>query len=259
MLLGMIRPTTGNCSIMGKKVRPGNNDIWKNIGYLVEAPYSYPDLTVRENLEIISRMRFLTDGNAVDKIIGKLHLGEYTDRKAKNLSQGNAQRLGLAKALIHNPRVLLLDEPSNGLDPAGIVEIRELLLDMVKNNGVTVFISSHILGEISRMATRIGIIHNGKLILESGTEELDRMRHKKLVLDAIDKNGAVSILGNSGYAVNLTDEGIIETTDEQAVRHPGEIAALLVNNGVPPTLLKVEEEDLESYFLRVIGMKGETK
>jgi ABC-2 type transport system ATP-binding protein len=259
MLLGMIRPTSGYCRILGRKVRSGNNEMWKNIGYMVEVPYSYPDLTVRENLEIISRLRFLTDSNAVNKIISKLQLTEYADRKAKNLSQGNAQRLGLAKALIHNPKILFLDEPSNGLDPAGIVEIRELLLEMVKTDGVTVFISSHILGEISKMASRIGIIHNGKLIQESDTEELDSMRHKKLVLNATDFAGAVNIMGKNGYTLTTTDEGIIETTDERAVGHPDVIASLLVNNSVPPTLLKVEEEDLESYFLRVVGMKGETK
>ena len=146
MLLGLIRPTSGVSYIYGKQVRAGQNDIWKNIGYLVEVPYSYPELTVRENLEIIRRMRFISDRNAVDRIIHKLHLKEYTNRKAKNLSQGNSQRLGLAKAFLHNPDILILDEPTNGLDPAGIAEIRELLQDLASNNGATIFISSHILG-----------------------------------------------------------------------------------------------------------------
>lgn len=104
ILLGLIQPTSGACFIHGKQVGPGNKDIWKDIGYLVEIPYSYPELTVRENLEIIRRMRFIPEKKSVDKIIEKLHLGEYADRKSKNLSHGNSQRLGLAKALIHHPR-----------------------------------------------------------------------------------------------------------------------------------------------------------
>jgi len=147
MLLGMIHPTTGESYLNGEKVNARMHNLWNHVGYLVEIPYSYPQLTVRENLEIVRRLRFLPDSRAVDSVIEKLQLGPYHNRKAKNLSLGNAQRLGLAKALIHNPDILILDEPANGLDPAGIVEIRELLRDLAFNKGVTIFISSHILGE----------------------------------------------------------------------------------------------------------------
>lgn len=259
MLLGLIQPTSGACFIAGKQVKVGNNEIWEKVGYMVEVPYSYPDLTVRENLEIMRCLRSVADRNATDRIIDKLQLGEYTDRKVKNLSQGNNQRLGLAKALIHNPEILILDEPSNGLDPAGIVEIRELLLDMVKNDGVTVFISSHILAEISKIATRIGIIHEGRLIQEVDASQLEELTKRRLVLNASDKNAVVKILGEAGITVSTTEEGILETTEKKALDNPGEIAALLVHKGMPPTLLKVEEEDLESYFLRIIGMKGGTR
>jgi len=257
MLLGMIMPTSGISFIHGRKVNSGSNDLWKNIGYLVEVPYSYPDLTVRENLEIIRRLRFINDKKSVDMIIEKLHLTEYTNRKAKNLSQGNAQRLGLAKALIHNPEILILDEPSNSLDPAGIVEIRELLLDLSSNFGVTIFISSHILGEISKIATRIGIIHNGRLIQEVDAGELDNFRQKRLLISSVDKNKLISVLNHNGYSIINSENGTIETTEERAINHPDEVASLLVNAGVPPTLLKVEVEDLESYFLRTIATKGE--
>lgn len=259
MLLGLIQPTSGDCFICGRKISVGNIEIWKRVGYMVEVPYSYPDLTVRENLEIMQRLRSVDDTNATDIIIDKLQLGKYADRKAKNLSHGNNQRLGLAKALMHNPEILILDEPSNGLDPAGIVEIRELLLDMVKSEGVTVFISSHILGEISKIATRIGIIHEGRLIQEVDASQLEELTKRRLVLNASDKNIAIKILGEAGLAVKITEEGILETTDKKALDNPGEIAALLVQKGAPPTLLKVEEEDLESYFLRIIGMKGGTR
>jgi ABC-2 type transport system ATP-binding protein len=259
MLLGLIQPTSGASYICDKLVRPGAIEIWKNIGYLVEVPYSYPELSVRENLEIIRRMRFIYDKNAVDRIIDKLHLREYIDRKAKNLSQGNAQRLGLAKALIHDPKILILDEPSNGLDPAGIVEIRELLKELSLNNGVTVFISSHILGEISKFTTRIGIIHEGYLIQELNTEQLDQLCKKRLLVDATDKNAVLSVLSQNGYSAVLNESGKLEIINEKAINHPDDIARILVYAGVPPTLLKVEEEDLESYFLRAIGMKGGAK
>ena len=258
MLLGMIRPTSGSAFIKGKRVFADNTALWKNIGSLVEVPYSYPDLTVRENLEIIRRLRFISDRKSIDQVIDKLQLGPYADRKAKNLSLGNAQRLGLAKALLHNPDILILDEPTNGLDPAGIHEIREMLSDLATNHGVTIFISSHILGEISRFATRIGIIHEGKLLQEVDTDKLETLCRKRLLVNTNDIRAAGSILMQKGYAFELTKDNIIEINTDLSIRRPDEIASILVNAGCPPTMLVVEEEDLESYFLRTIGMKGGT-
>lgn len=255
MLLGMIRPTSGKAFINGKKVDPGNHDLWKSIGYLVEVPYSYPELTVRDNLEMMRRLRCVPDIGSVDKIMDKLKLSSYKDRKVKNLSLGNAQRLGIAKALIHNPKILILDEPSNGLDPAGIVEIRELLCELANNDGVTVFISSHILGEISRLATRIGIIHQGRMILEVNANELERLRRKQLLINVRDKAAARTVLGKAGYSTGLDKEGNMVSSDEKAINQPEEVACLLVKAGLPPALIKVEVEDLETYFLRAIGMK----
>ena len=142
---------------------------WKSVGYLVETPHSYAELTVLENLEVTRRLHPGTPREAIDRIIERMGLTEYAKRRTGNLSQGNAQRLGLAKALIHSPKLLFLDEPANGLDPAGIVEIRELLLELTREQGVTVFMSSHILAEVSRIANRIGIIHNGHLLQEFNT------------------------------------------------------------------------------------------
>jgi ABC-2 type transport system ATP-binding protein len=259
MLLGMIRPTSGVAFINGKKVHADNTGLWENIGSLVEIPFSYPNLTVIENLDIIRRLRFIPDKSSTAEIIDKLQLAPYANRKAKNLSLGNAQRLGLAKALIHHPEILILDEPTNGLDPAGIHGIREMLSDMALNQGVTIFISSHILGEISRFATRIGIIHQGKLIQEVDTGLLDKLCQKRLLLKANDKHAARSILAQHGYKFNETKEGVIELSDETAISKPDEIATLMVNAGCPPTLLQVEEEDLESYFLRTIEINGGIK
>ena len=252
MLLGMIRPTTGNAYINEKKVSANSTEIWKDVGSLVETPYSYPNLTVRENLHIIRRLRFLRDKSMTDRIIDLLQLNQYADRKAKNLSLGNAQRLGIAKALIHQPKILILDEPTNGLDPAGILEIREMLCNLAKNEGVTIFISSHILGEIARLASRIGIIHCGKLIEELDAEQLSRLCQKQLLVKTENNTLTSQLLKEKQFSGITEDSGLIRIRDHKAIDNPSEIAKLLVNSGYPPSLLSVKEEDLESFFLRTI-------
>lgn len=258
MLLGMVRPTDGTMALFGHTVRTAAPELWNRVGYMVEIPYSYPELTVRENLDMMRNLRGLRDKAAVDRTINQLRLEEYADRPAGKLSLGNQQRLGLAKAILHQPELLVLDEPANGLDPAGIVEIRELLTDLARNHGVTVFVSSHILGEVARLATRIGIIHNGQILNECGMDELDRDRKRALTVDTRDRKLGASILSDAGYRFSTDAEGLIEITDPQAVKAPEAVAALLCAKGCPPTHLAVREEDLESYFLRVIHEKGGT-
>jgi ABC-2 type transport system ATP-binding protein len=253
MLLGMIHPTTGSAFLLGKKISSRSCDLWERVGYLVETPYSYPELTVWENLEIIRRLRGIPDKKSVDTVIDNLRLTSYRNRKAGHLSSGNAQRLGLAKALLHNPDILILDEPANGLDPAGIVEMRELFKNLASNQGVTLFISSHILEEISKFATQIGIIHEGQLMQEVKANQLEHLLKKRLVVDTRDREAAQTTLGNEGYSVKVSREGFLEIMDKKAIDHPEEIASILVYAGMPPTMLKVEEEPLESYFLRTIG------
>jgi ABC-2 type transport system ATP-binding protein len=259
MLLGLVHPTKGSSYLNGQKVSPGNTDMWKDVGYLVEVPYSYPDLTVRENLEIIRRLRFIRNQNSVDHIIEKFKLDQYREIKYKNLSLGNAQRLGIAKALIHNPDILLLDEPANGLDPAGIVEIREMLIDLARNKGVTIFISSHILGEISKLATRIGIIHEGSLIHESSVHDMEKLRKHYLEVRTKEIEGTRNLLQKRGYMVILREEGNLEVRGKDSLTEPEKISEFLVQSGYAPSLIKVEQEDLETFFLRFIYMKGGAK
>jgi ABC-2 type transport system ATP-binding protein len=198
MLLGLVRPTGGVVHMLGMRIRPDGGP-WSRVGYLVEAPSAYPELTVRENLEVARRLRGCKDALAVDRIIEQLALSPYADRRARTLSQGNAQRLGLAKALFHEPDLLILDEPANGLDPAGVVEVREILRELCRDRGVTVFMSSHILAEVSRLATRIGVIHKGRLVEELDADELERRRHRRLVVDARDRLAARSTLAAVGW------------------------------------------------------------
>ena len=257
MLLGMVKPTAGEAIVLGNKVRNGSRKPWADVGYLVEMPHAYPELTVRENIDIIRRLRPGTPRTAVEETIDLLGLAPYADRRSGTLSLGNAQRLGLAKALLHKPRLLLLDEPANGLDPAGIVEIRKLLRKLAREEGVTVFISSHILGEVARLADRIGIIHEGRLLQELDIDDLQQQRWRRLLVGTRDLDAARAVLSGAGYAAQINSHKQIELWAETAVEHPDDIAAQLTQAGHPPTMLLVEHEDLEHYFLRLVGSTAE--
>lgn len=250
LLLGLIKPDQGNCKLFGQTPKRASS-LWNDVGYLVETPHAYPNLSVIENLEVIYKLRGLNDKTVIDTIIDRLHLMRYKHTKEAHLSLGNKQRLGLAKALMHKPALLILDEPINGLDPAGIVEIRELLKELAQNDHTTIFLSSHILSEIAKLTTRIGIIHNGRIIREMVSSELKYEIIKKLQIDTTDNERAESILKENNYSPRIV-EGIIEIRDPQGINHPEVIAALLVENKTPPKKLNVYEEDLENYFLRTI-------
>jgi len=256
MLLGMIRPTSGFARVLNTPVRPGSREPWASVGYMVETPRSYPELTVCENLEAARRLHPGTSREAVSRVIERMGLAPYASRRAGELSHGNAQRLGLAKALIHSPKLLLLDEPANGLDPAGIVETRELLRGLAREQGVTIFMSSHILAEVARLAQRIGIIHQGRLVQELSIAELERSRRRRLLVRARDLAAARQALRAAGHPTETLPDGALALTSGSAVERPEEICALLVQAGAPPTLLLVEEEDLEQYFLRLVGADG---
>jgi len=256
MLLGMIKPTWGSAQVLQTPVRLGSREPWAAVGYLVETPHSYQELTVFENLEVARRLHPGTAPEAVSRIIERMGLAAYADRRAGTLSLGNAQRLGLAKALLHAPRLLFLDEPANGLDPAGIVEIRELLLELTREQGVTVFLASHILVEVSRLAQRIGILHQGRLLQELDVDELEQNRRRRLLLRARDMEAARLALATAGHPTAMLRDGTLELTDLRSIEHPDDIASLLVQAGVPPTQVLVEEEDLEQYFLLLVGMNG---
>jgi ABC-2 type transport system ATP-binding protein len=259
MLLGMIKPSTGHATVLGTRVQIGRREPWESVGYLVETPRSYPELTVRENLEVARRLHPNTPRKDIGSIIERLGLAEYADRRTCDLSQGNAQRLGLAKALLHSPRLLFLDEPANGLDPAGIVEIREFLLELTRDHGLTVFMSSHILAEVSRLARRIGIIHQGRLLQELGVDELERNRRRRLLVRVRDVDAARRTLLAAGRCAEILQDETMEFKDISSVENPDDINSLLVNAGTPPTQLMVEEEKLEEYFLRLVGIEGGPK
>ena len=253
MLLGMIHPSAGHATLLGTPVRRGGRGPWDRVGYLVDSPAPYPGLTVMENLGSAARLRGVGD-DAVARAVERLALGRYAQRKARSLSQGNRQRLGLAMALFHEPELVILDEPANGLDPAGVVEVRDLLRSLAAERGVTVLMSSHILAEVDRLATRVGIIHRGRLIEELSTEEMERRRERRLIVEARDTDGARALLAAAGYEPAGAD-GRLVLTQPRAVRRPDDVAAALAAGGHPPTRLAVEQEDLEEHFLRLTSLE----
>jgi ABC-2 type transport system ATP-binding protein len=249
-LLGMIRPSEGKIQLLGQPLGRDGRAIWGKVGHMVESPAAYPELSVRENLQIAQRYHGIRKANAVDEIMERLSITVYADRKAGTLSMGNLQRLGLARALIHNPELILLDEPANGLDPAGVVEIREMLSSLAREHGMTVFMSSHILSEVDQLATRIGIIHKGKMIEELDANKLEALRAKRLEVQTRNDQKALSVLSNAGYSAKL-EKGLILMQEERALEQPDEIAKVLVQAGLSPTRLAVEQEKLEEHFLRL--------
>lgn len=260
MLLGMIRPTAGHAELFGECVRAGATGLWHRVGHLVESATAYPELTVRENLDVARRLAGMADRSAVDTMIERLTLGPYADRRASTLSLGNLQRLALARALLHEPELLVLDEPANGLDPAGVIEIRELIRSLARERGVTVFMSSHILAEVDRLATRVGIVHRGRLIEELDSGALEAHRDRRLEIGARDLDGAERALRAAGLAPSRgAADGHptwLELRDARAIESPDEIARLLVLAGVPPTHLALARESLEDHFVRLTGHPG---
>jgi ABC-2 type transport system ATP-binding protein len=252
MLLGLVRPSGGQVALWGTPVGPGSTTAWAAVGYLVETPAAYPELTVRENLTVARRLRRIRGDAAVNDIIERLQLTSYADRRAGTLSQGNAQRLGLAKALLHQPDLLILDEPANALDPAGVVEIRDLLTELARQHGTTILLSSHVLAEVARLATRIGILHEGRLIKEITAGQLIADLHPWLSVSTLDEAAARVALRGAGYLVEQRDDGGLRLADARAVGSPEAVATVLVQAGCPPRRLVVEQDDLETYFLRTV-------
>ncbi len=253
-ILGMIHPSAGEVRLLGQAVGRLGNGPWNRVGYLVEAPSAYPELSVRENLEIVRRLYKIRDGSAVQRVIEEIGLVDFMERKAGTLSTGNLQRLGLARAFLPKPEVLILDEPANGLDPAGIAEIRDLLAKLAIENGVAILMSSHILPEVDRLAHRIGIIHHGRLIEELDAGALERYRERALIVKARDHDLACKNLTAAGYSPTFltSDEGIV-LRERRALDAPDEVARLLVQAGTPPIHLAIHQENLEEYFLRLTG------
>lgn len=254
MLLTLIAPTAGEINIFDKKLSTHRSEILSNIGAVIEKPDLYKYLDAYDNLSIFARMSGIKVSRQL--LMNQLQMVGLADRakdKVKTFSQGMKQRLGIAVALVHNPALIILDEPTNGLDPQGIADIRNLIMRLSKEMGKTVLISSHLLSEIEVIANRMIIIHKGQKIIEGNVAELLDPSHTVIDIDAVDNEAAKTALASSGWAVYL---------------QPGKSLQLMMNKELVPQLISElvamniqllsvnSSHSLENYFLSLTTNNG---
>jgi ABC-2 type transport system ATP-binding protein len=247
LLLGLIRPDAGEVQLFGEPLNRNRLGTLRRVGALVESPSLYPNLTGRENLELTRR---LTGGDRaqIDEALDTVRLRDAADRRVRGYSNGMRQRLGLALALLNGPDLLILDEPTNGLDPSGIQEMRELLSRLPAESDVTVFLSSHLLAEVEQVATHIGIIQEGRLRFQGTQEELHAEMEEQVVLGVDQPERAKLLLeqagwtahGNGGQRVTVAANGRSDTAM---------INSRLVQEGVNVFHLSLEQPTLEDIFM----------
>ncbi|EKS4344914.1 ABC transporter ATP-binding protein [Clostridium sporogenes] len=253
MIMGLISPTKGEYELFGKKM--GDREVFGRIGAIIETPGFYPNLTARENLDIHRRLMGIPNKEYVDEALEIVGLTNYDikKKKVKKYSLGMKQRLGVARALLHKPELLILDEPTNGLDPVGIKEMRETLLDLNKKKEITILVSSHILGEIQHLATKIGIIDNGKLLEEIDYKSFEKKNRHYINLRVNNDKKAVTILEKS---MNIRD---YEVTEPNRIRiyemldKSNDVAKKMISEGVDVYEVNVMNDTLEDYFVRLTG------
>ena len=255
MLLNLAYPTSGEIYLFGKNSKKYTNEIYSNIGSIIETPGFYENLTAYENLKIISKLRKDFYPQNINLVLEMVNLENSKSKKFKDFSLGMKQRLGIAAAIMHNPELLILDEPINGLDPFGIKEIRALLKRLSHEYGITILISSHILSEIENIADVIGIMDNGILIEEIPKEELHNRLNKFVEFELSDGYKAVELLEKIGLKANkdftITKEGIIHLYSNLEMRD--KINALFVSAGIDVKKVNLCEENLEDFFTRFVS------
>lgn len=250
MVLGLQRPTRGTIVLFGQSLERHRTDLLCRIGSLVETPSLYLHLTGRENLEV---HRLLLDApkGSIDEVLETVDLVSAADRLVRGYSSGMKQRLGMAQALLGSPELLLLDEPTNALDPAGIHEVRNLIRELPKRRGVTVFLSSHLLAEVEQTATHFAILSAGELRFEGTSEEL-RVRSQPMIAVEVDRpEQARTLLANAGVDSSL--EGNRLRARMAGGLGPAQINRILVEAGIGVTQLNTVYPTLEETFLELTG------
>ena len=253
LITGLIHKSGGEIELLGANEENELNKARTMVGSLIETPSFYTNMTARENLEVSRLVRNIPGKKCIDEVLELVGLKDVEKKKVKNFSLGMRQRLGIANALMGNPKLLILDEPINGLDPMGIVEIRELLKKINKEKDMTILISSHILSELSELATTYGIISNGKLIEEITAKQLSEKCRQYIDLRVDDTARAVILLerelGISDYEV-LEDSNIKVFSNLDNV---SEVNSLLSRSGIIVESISVKGENLEEYFMNKVG------
>lgn len=251
MLLTLIRPKEGSIKIFGKSLMEERNDILRDIGAIIENPAFYNYLSAYKNLEILSRMSGKEiSSNKIMETLETVGLKERSASKVKTYSHGMKQRLGIAQALLHDPELIILDEPTTGLDPQGMKEIRDLINYLCKEKNKTIFLSSHILSEVEQVANRMIIINKGKTVVEGKVQELLDSAEMKVTIEVDDAEAAWQLIKDSGWA-----EKLLSTNNNKMVFDvkTDEIALLnkyLVSNKISVSAI-VPTRSLEEYFLKI--------
>ncbi len=249
LLLNLLKTDEGSIFVFGSDLKKHRIAVLSQIGSLIEQPAIYQHLTGRENL--INRARLLQVPLArVDEMLQLVRLENAAAKKAGQYSLGMKQRLGIALALLTDPELLILDEPTNGLDPNGIIEIRELLIRLTKQHGKTVFISSHLLSEIERMATHVGIINKGKMLFQGSISELEAISQPLILIEADNTVDAANLLKRNQYDVTQVTDTLI-TLPYLSKQQAGQINTLLVTNGYTVYSIGKQQQDLEKLFLTI--------
>ena len=249
MLCGLVYPTAGEIQLFEGSVM--DEAARRRIGILIEEAGLYPNLTARENMMLKARYLGLVSDDSVDQALELMNISDTGKKKVKNFSMGMKQRLGIAMALLGNPDLLILDEPINGLDPEGIREIRECLQRLNEQAGKTIIISSHILGELSKLANRYGIIKDGQLVQQITKEELEERCKDYLKVEVDDADRASVVLSENFPGITYEVFGgnqlhVYDFTDS------GSVTALLVENKVSVLSCAFHRMDLEQYFLELM-------
>lgn len=256
MLLGLIKPTSGTVKIFGKSMTGNEKKILPRIGCLIESPGFYPNLTGTENLKIFVRLRGIPAKNAIKSALEVVGL-PYNDKKLfSQYSLGMKQRLAIALAIMHDPELLILDEPINGLDPIGIAEVRDFIRELCDVRGKTILISSHILSEISLLADDIGIIDHGVLLEEESIAELEQKNSKYIHFVVSDAAQASRIIEKDFYTRNFAVENDHSLRIYDTDLSVSAINRSFIENGLEVSEAHTCEDSLEDYFKHVTGGEG---
>ncbi len=256
MILGLTSITSGEVDVFGKNIKGREKRVYPRVGAIIETPGFYPNLTGTENMEIFAKLRGTAAPRAVETALNVVGL-PYKDQKLfSKYSLGMKQRLGIANAILHDPELLILDEPTNGLDPIGIAEVRDFIKNLSAAQGKTILISSHILSEISLLADDIGIIDHGVLLEENSMEELKRKNGKYILLQVSDVSKAVLLMerqfGLKDYSVQ--DDNTLRLYDTGL--DMGEINKALVIQDITVISSQLCNDTLEDYFKKITGGEG---
>lgn len=254
MILGLVHPTAGSISVFGKEANGHNRlDMLKQVGSLIESPSYYGHLTGEENLKVVQTLRGVPEKD-IYEVLEIVRLEGQRSKKVAHYSLGMKQRLGLAAALLGFPRLLILDEPTNGLDPAGIQEMRELICSLPARFGMTVLVSSHLLSEIDQMADHVGIIREGELVFQDTLEALHQHSRHNLALRTGDNEGALKLLHQSRVPCAQEEDYILlpRLDDPDAAK----LIRYLIGHGVDVLRLEERQKSLEDIFLKLTGGKA---